>query len=169
MLPRSLRMSPNKGSFFSLKSSDGIREIYKLLYERWRKDRGIFSNSRSVSRPLSFHFAPTKKESHRKEKTMELNHLELAAEIVFELCRQHPELCPHHYEWTSSIQRKDGTTLKRYKCQICGNECTTIRRTTWTDIRSKKVARLKRWWERQQIPINPCIVNFAECGDSWNQ
>lgn len=73
---------------------------------------------------------PKKKESHKKEKTMELNHLELAAEIVFELCRQHPELCPHHYEWTSSIQRKDGTTLKRYKCQICGNECTTIRRTT---------------------------------------
>lgn len=33
-------MSPNKGSFFSTKSSDGIREIYKLLYEREGKTAG---------------------------------------------------------------------------------------------------------------------------------
>ena len=67
-----------------------------------------------------------KKESHKKEKTMELNHLELAAEIMFELCRLHPELCPHRYEWASSIQRKDGSKLEYYKCQICGNMYTTI-------------------------------------------
>lgn len=57
---------------------------------------------------------------------MDFNSLELAANIVFEMCRQHPELCPHHYGWQSSIQRGDGTKIERYKCRICGSEYTKV-------------------------------------------
>lgn len=56
---------------------------------------------------------------------MDLDSLELAANVVFEMCRQHPELCPHHYEWKASIQREDGTKLEYYRCRICGDIHTT--------------------------------------------
>lgn len=61
---------------------------------------------------------------------MDLNSLELAANVIFELCRQHPELCPHHYEWTSSIKRKDKITIEHYKCRICGYKITKVVNTT---------------------------------------
>lgn len=57
---------------------------------------------------------------------MDLNSLELAANVIFELCRQHPELCPHHYEWMSSIKREDKTTIEHYKCRICGYKNTKV-------------------------------------------
>lgn len=57
---------------------------------------------------------------------MDLNSLELAANVIFELCRQHPELCPHHYGWMSSIKRGDKTTIEHYKCRICGCENTKV-------------------------------------------
>lgn len=57
---------------------------------------------------------------------MDLNSLELAANIVFEMCRQHPELCPHHYKWQSSIPRGDGMKIEHYRCQICGGEYTKV-------------------------------------------
>lgn len=50
---------------------------------------------------------------------MDLKMLERAAMIVFEMCRQHPELCPHDYDWVSTNLN---TGIKRYRCNICGKE-----------------------------------------------
>lgn len=55
---------------------------------------------------------------------MDINSLELAANIVFKMCREHPELCPHDSQFTHSVQHKDGSVTKYYACQICGREFT---------------------------------------------
>jgi hypothetical protein len=51
---------------------------------------------------------------------MDLNSLELAANIVFRMCREHPEICPHDYQFRYSIQHENGSVTKCYRCQICG-------------------------------------------------
>lgn len=54
-----------------------------------------------------------------------IDKLGMAADIVFEICRRHPELCPHYYRW-SRTQYKATETVKYYKCQICGQEKTEV-------------------------------------------
>lgn len=54
---------------------------------------------------------------------MNLQMLEQAAMIVFEMCRQHPEICPHNYQWyLTNTDNKDGKRVKHYKCSLCGRE-----------------------------------------------
>lgn len=54
---------------------------------------------------------------------MDLGQIEFAANVIFELCRQHPELCPHQYEWRGSYgPNENGDTVNRYLCRVCGTE-----------------------------------------------
>lgn len=55
---------------------------------------------------------------------MNLYVLEKAANIVFAMCRQHPELCPHDWEWVSTNMN---TGVERYRCNICGKEKTFLK------------------------------------------
>jgi hypothetical protein len=52
---------------------------------------------------------------------MDLRQLEYAAEILFKICREHPEFCPHDYNWEgSTIDKTTGKSVKRFKCGLCG-------------------------------------------------
>ena len=55
---------------------------------------------------------------------MDTRMIEKAAILFFEMCRQHPEICPHEYSWIWS-SAPDPTTNTReahYKCGVCGHE-----------------------------------------------
>lgn len=54
---------------------------------------------------------------------MDIKYLEFAAEKFFEMCREHPEICPHDYHWTrtTSIIGTD-ECRKYYVCGLCGKE-----------------------------------------------
>lgn len=56
---------------------------------------------------------------------MDVERLITAANIVFEMCRRHPEICPHIYEWRWS-QCKPTETLEYYQCSICGKTKTEV-------------------------------------------
>ena len=61
---------------------------------------------------------------------MDIRQMEMAAEIVFRMCREHPEICPHMYQWIgSSTKTLDGKNIEidTYKCGICGNEQSTVK------------------------------------------
>lgn len=51
---------------------------------------------------------------------MDIRDIELATEIVYAICREHPDICPHSYEWEWS-NKKDGTREVYYKCRLCGH------------------------------------------------
>lgn len=53
---------------------------------------------------------------------MDIYNIERAAEIIFALCRNHPELCPHDYGWVWSKNLDDGKQESHYECRICGHE-----------------------------------------------
>lgn len=53
---------------------------------------------------------------------MDINMLEYAARTIFRLCEQHPELCPHDWSWTSSIETYSPMVKMCFKCRICGQE-----------------------------------------------
>lgn len=55
---------------------------------------------------------------------MNMNVLEKAAEKFFEMCAQHPEICPHDYHFYASTKYEDGKCVERYKCSMCGSEYT---------------------------------------------
>lgn len=58
---------------------------------------------------------------------MDLSMLEKAAEIVFKMCREHPEICPHDYHWRSTTTDKEtGKRISCYHCQLCGDEYKVI-------------------------------------------
>jgi hypothetical protein len=58
---------------------------------------------------------------------MDLQQIEYAAEIVFRMCREHPEICPHNYTWTSSTTNKEVKQIThRYVCSICGDTTSRI-------------------------------------------
>lgn len=58
---------------------------------------------------------------------MELKQLEYAAEIVFRMCREHPEVCPHDYEWIgSTVDHDSGTIENRYRCKLCNHVYTKL-------------------------------------------
>lgn len=54
---------------------------------------------------------------------MNLYQLEYAAQILFKMLENHPEICPHDYEWIGSLT-KDGIKIESYRCQICGKTIT---------------------------------------------
>ena len=58
---------------------------------------------------------------------MDIKQIDLAAELVFQMFKEHPELCPHVYEWFESTAKYiDNKKIKttKYKCKICGYEMT---------------------------------------------
>ena len=52
---------------------------------------------------------------------MDLAMIEKAAYMFFEMCRQHPEICPHDWEWEWTDTR---IGERHYKCLFCGEEMT---------------------------------------------
>ena len=54
---------------------------------------------------------------------MDTRTMEMAADIVFRMCRAHPEICPHNYEWTRE-QQMEGHIERHYECTICGDRQT---------------------------------------------
>lgn len=59
---------------------------------------------------------------------MDTNQIEIACRIVFKICEEHPEICPHDYHWTKSSKPEeiDGKIYRdvTYKCGLCGYEIT---------------------------------------------
>ena len=53
---------------------------------------------------------------------MNLAMLEKAAVVVFAMCREHPEICPHDYIWSGSRTLDNGKKEAHYKCSLCGTE-----------------------------------------------
>ena len=54
---------------------------------------------------------------------MDLYEIEKASKIIYLLCKNHPELCPHDYNWGWSKTLKDiKQDEEHYICNICGNE-----------------------------------------------
>ena len=56
---------------------------------------------------------------------MDIRKIEQAAEIVFRMCRDNPELCPHDFEWIGSSTKyiaDYSKTIHTYRCNICGIE-----------------------------------------------
>lgn len=52
---------------------------------------------------------------------MDLHMLEHAAEVIFRMCREHPEICPHDYSWRTSTDLGNGKYEVEYVCSLCGN------------------------------------------------
>lgn len=53
---------------------------------------------------------------------MDIHDIERAAMLFYQMCSEHPELCPHSYEWkfsTTDHEKKSITVT--YECQLCGN------------------------------------------------
>jgi len=54
---------------------------------------------------------------------MDLQTLEYAATLFFDMCRAHPEVCPHDFCWESSKPSEtEGKREVIYKCRLCGKE-----------------------------------------------
>lgn len=54
---------------------------------------------------------------------MDLYMLEKAALIIFAICREHPEICPHDWEWHwTSAPDENGKRVEHYTCKLCGSE-----------------------------------------------
>lgn len=51
---------------------------------------------------------------------MNLEDLEKAANLIFDLCKNHPDLCPHDWKVTSITGIDTGKEVRHYKCSICG-------------------------------------------------
>ena len=56
---------------------------------------------------------------------MNLYVLEKATEKFFEMCSQHPEICPHDYRLHTVTTNEDGKRTEQYKCTMCGKEYTS--------------------------------------------
>ena len=53
---------------------------------------------------------------------MELQEIEYAAKIVYTICRDHPELCPHNYQLKMiTHDRENNRDIETYQCIICGS------------------------------------------------
>lgn len=59
---------------------------------------------------------------------MNIQEVEFAAELFFEMCREHPEICPHDYHWITKKDNEDGTETVNYRCSLCGSEMTKVER-----------------------------------------
>ena len=59
---------------------------------------------------------------------MDLNYIEKMATMFNVMLIEHPELCPHDYEWYLTRYRDDGSMEVYYRCRICGSEMFYIER-----------------------------------------
>lgn len=48
---------------------------------------------------------------------MDISEIEFFATKFFEMCRQHPEICPHDFRFQSA---NSITGIARYSCPLCG-------------------------------------------------
>ena len=63
---------------------------------------------------------------------MDLGQIEFAAKIVFAMCREHPEICPHSYSWHwSSAPDENGYREAHYTCEICGHQKIEKEKDKW--------------------------------------
>lgn len=54
---------------------------------------------------------------------MDIKQIEYAATMFFRMCKEHPEVCPHDYDWSgSTIDKTNGVEIKRHVCRLCGRE-----------------------------------------------
>lgn len=53
---------------------------------------------------------------------MDILMLEYAAETLFKMCKKHPEICPHDYGCSYSIESEEGKLENHYICRLCGYE-----------------------------------------------
>ena len=54
---------------------------------------------------------------------LDITQIEYAALKFFEMCREHPEVCPHDYHWKQSlIDKPNNMEVKIYVCGLCGKE-----------------------------------------------
>ena len=54
---------------------------------------------------------------------MDITQIEYAARKFFEMCREHPEVCPHDYHWSGTkVDKANNVEIKRYICGLCGRE-----------------------------------------------
>ena len=60
---------------------------------------------------------------------MNIEDIEFAAEIVYAICREHPEICPHSYEWKWIKVKENETREVHYKCRLCGHEYVKIEKS----------------------------------------
>jgi C4-type Zn-finger protein len=54
---------------------------------------------------------------------MDIHDIERAAMLFYQMCREHPEICPHNYgsTWkTSRIDHEKKIMTMIYECQLCG-------------------------------------------------
>lgn len=53
---------------------------------------------------------------------MDIKQIEFAVEKFYEMCRAHPEICPHDYHWAGSTTNKiTKECTERYICGLCGD------------------------------------------------
>ena len=57
---------------------------------------------------------------------MDLRYIEKAADVIFRMCREHPEICPHDYSWRCTKALDNGKEEVHFVCQLCGNEIVEI-------------------------------------------
>lgn len=55
--------------------------------------------------------------SFKKGDIMQISDIEFFATKFFEMCRQHPEICPHDFRFQSANTK---TGIARYSCSLCG-------------------------------------------------
>lgn len=54
---------------------------------------------------------------------MHLQEIEYVTNIVLRFFKNHPELCPHDFSWSSSKPSEiEGKREHRYVCELCGRE-----------------------------------------------
>ena len=54
---------------------------------------------------------------------MDIRYVETAAELLFRMLKEHPELCPHVYSWKeTSAPDKNGKRTRLFRCNYCGKE-----------------------------------------------
>ena len=67
---------------------------------------------------------------------MYTRNLELLEDIVFGMCRAHPEICPHKYEWVLD-REKEGYRERHYECSLCGDKKTRKIPITFSERKEK--------------------------------
>lgn len=61
---------------------------------------------------------------------MDIQTVEKTVMLFHEMCRMHPEICPHDYEWKWSRKTGNNNELEEchYACTICGAERVDVKR-----------------------------------------
>lgn len=54
---------------------------------------------------------------------MDIMQIQYVAECFFKMCREHPEICPHDWEWNwTTALDENGKRVEHYTCRLCGSE-----------------------------------------------